>query len=76
MASSRSITQPPAVDEDPAVAFQLLHDEALTAEQAGHDPALELHADLHTARAYQKLSFWQIRRPPCWSSFIASTVPG
>ncbi|KAG1280763.1 hypothetical protein G6F64_014511 [Rhizopus arrhizus] len=34
------------VDEHPAVALQLLHDEALAAEQPGHDPALELHAEL------------------------------
>src|SRR5207342_708759 len=39
------------VHEHPAVAFQLLHDEALAAEQAGEDLALEVDADLHAARA-------------------------
>src|SRR5690606_2609478 len=40
-----------SVDEHPAVAFELLHDEALAAEQAGEDAALEVHPDLHAARA-------------------------
>src|SRR5690606_22847100 len=42
------------MDEHPAVAFQLLHDEALAAEQAGEDPPLEVDADLHAARAGQE----------------------
>src|SRR5690606_29510269 len=39
------------VDEHPAVALELLHDEPLAAEQAGEDLALEVHAHLHAARA-------------------------
>ena len=40
--------------EHPAIAFQLLHDETFAAEQAGHHLALEVHADLHPARAGQE----------------------
>ena len=39
------------MDEHPAVALELLHDEALAAEQAGQDLALQVDADLHAARA-------------------------
>src|SRR5690606_13701465 len=42
------------VDEHPAVALELLHDEPLAAEQAGEDLALEVHAHLHAARAGQE----------------------
>lgn len=40
--------------EHPAVAFELLHDEALAAEQAGEDLALEGDAQRYPARAGQK----------------------
>src|SRR5690606_34917534 len=42
------------VHEHPAVAFELLHDEALAAEQAGEDLALEVDADRHAACAGQE----------------------
>jgi hypothetical protein len=42
------------MDEHPAIALQLLHDEALAAEQAGEDLLLQVHADLHAARAGQE----------------------
>ncbi len=38
------------LDEDPAVSFQALHDEAFAAEQAGHDLLLEVNADGDPAR--------------------------
>src|SRR3546814_14790536 len=42
------------VHEHPAVALELLHDEALAAEQAGEDLALEVDAHRHPARASQE----------------------
>src|SRR5690606_17118643 len=40
--------------EHPAIALELLHDEALATEQASEDLALEVDADLHAARAGQE----------------------
>ena len=45
------------VHEDPAVAFNLLHDEAFAAEQAREDAFLQKHAQPHAARARQKAVF-------------------
>src|SRR3546814_4173312 len=42
------------VHEHPAVALELLHDEALAAEQAGEDLALEVDAHRHAARTGQE----------------------
>ena len=42
------------MDEHPAVALELLHDETLAAEQAGEDLALQVDADLHATRAGQE----------------------
>ncbi len=42
------------LDEHPAVAVELLHDEALAAEQAGHHLALERDADRHALRRGEK----------------------
>jgi hypothetical protein len=53
------------LDEHPAVAVELLHDEALAAEQAGHHLALEMRCRSETPRAAaRKLSFWQISCRP------------
>jgi hypothetical protein len=52
------------VHEAEAVALQLLHDEALAAEQAHADLPLEGDADRHAAAAQRNESFWQISWPP------------
>ncbi|PAV73294.1 hypothetical protein WR25_19512 [Diploscapter pachys] len=38
------------LDEDPAIAGQRLHHEAFAPEQPGHDPPLEIDAELHALR--------------------------
>jgi hypothetical protein len=53
-ASSRSTTVPPACTKTQPVALELLHDEALAAEQAGQDLLLEEDADAHAARGAEE----------------------
>jgi hypothetical protein len=52
------------VHEHQAVALELLHDEALAAEQRGHDLLLEEDADADAARGAQEAVLLADDRPP------------
>jgi hypothetical protein len=62
-------TVPPAWHEGEAVAVELLHDEALAAEEADRELLLEVDAERDAARGAEEASFWQISVPPsCFRS--------
>ena len=65
------------VHEGQAVALELLHDEALAAEEADADSFCWRKMPSETPRAaHRKASFWQISVPPSWRRSIGRILPG